>query len=333
MMNPLLLPIVAAIALTSFLPPAKARGEWTMEILDQEWHLAGFENSLDLSGIAAATANQVLVGSDESFYIQPGTLQPDKHRIESQRPIALPVESGRKKAEIDIEGVAWCKEVHSYYVVGSHGLGKKKADFQVERHAVYQIPVDPESGRIRKDAIRRTSLLPWIEKTPLLAPYLKKPLQQNGFNIEGLTSSNGRLYIGLRAPNKSGNGVVIDLAAVDLFNGKPTPLVCHRVDIGEGRGIREIAAVRGGFILVTGNASAESSKKIPDTLAVEPDNRFELRFWNGKNPSSRIIGSLPRNEGKAEALLLLSDTDEHVELLVIFDGLPGGQPLAIRLKR
>jgi hypothetical protein len=333
MMNQRLLPVAAAFMSASLLPLVFAHGEFSMEILDHEWHLAGFENSLDISGVAAATAEQALVGSDESFFIQPGTIQSDKLRIESQRPIALPVESGKKKAEIDIEGVAYCKEVRSYYVVGSHGLGKKKADFQAERHAVYEIPVDPKTGRIRENAIRHTSLLPWIEKTPELAPYLKKPLQQNGFNIEGLTSSKGRLYIGLRAPNKSGSGVVINLAAADLFHGKPMPLVCHLVDIGKGRGIREIAAIRGGFILVTGNASAEASKKIPKTLAVEPDNRFEMRFWNGKDPSSRLIGTLPRNDGKAEGLLILSDKDEQVDLLVIFDGLPGGQPLAVRLNR
>ena len=306
-----------------------------MDILSDEWQLAGFDNSLDLSGIAAANGTQCLIGSDEEFYVQPGVIDLAKKRIESGRLIALPVQPDAKgKMEADIEGVTFSKEDQAYYVVGSHGLGKKKGDFQPGRHSVYKIPVDPATGMVRKDRIQRSSLLPWLEKTPLLEPYVRKPLQQNGLNIEGLTCAKGRLYFGLRAPNQDGHGLVIELSPRDLFNGEPKELEVHEIAIPKGRGIREIAAVRDGFVLLTGNASAEASKKIPFSMAAGPDVHFDVLFWDGGDSTKTTrIGSLPQNGGKAEALLVLNDSADAVDMLVIFDGLTGGAPLAVRLHR
>ncbi|MCW1885100.1 DUF3616 domain-containing protein [Luteolibacter flavescens] len=332
---------LAALALAALLPVACAQtgastdtGSPRLEILDDEWQLAGFENSLDLSGIAAASKTHVLVGSDEMFHVQPGVVDFAKQRIESKRPIALPIESTGKKQEVDIEGVAFSPDDNAYYVVGSHGLGKKKGDFQPDRHSIYQVPVDPATGVVKRDGIRRASLLPWLEKTPRVEPHLKQPLQQNGLNIEGLTWSGGKLWFGLRAPNQDGRGLVLELAPGQLFDGgKPAPMKVHEIAISKGRGIREIAAVKDGFIVLTGNASAEASKKIPVTAAPGPDTRFELLHWNGRDSNARNLGRLPENGGKGEALLVLDDTDSHIEMLVIFDGLPGGEPMSVRIHR
>jgi hypothetical protein len=323
------LPLIL-IGLLTFHP---LHAEWRMEILPDEWQIAGFENSLDLSGIAAANATQCLVGSDESYYVQPGVIDPAKRRIESLRPIALEVSSEPRKAEVDIEGVAYCPWEKAYYVVGSHGVGKKKGNFDPDRHSIYRMRVDPEKGTVVKDGIQRTSLLPWLEKTPVLAGHVKAPLQQNGLNIEGLTVSGDRLFLGLRAPNKDGRGLVLEADPADLFQGEPRSLKVHEIAIEDGRGIREIVAVSGGFILVTGNASAEPTKKIPQTLAKGPDNRFEILFWDGINAAPATIGTLPENGGKGEGLLVLSDTGKWIDLLVVFDGLPGGEPLALRIHR
>jgi hypothetical protein len=328
---------LASLALAALLPAACAQqevGSRRLEILSQEWQLAGFENSLDLSGIAAASKTQCLVGSDEMSYIQPGVIDAAKQRIESKPPIGLPVTSKGKKQEVDIEGVAYAPDDHAYYVVGSHGLGKKKGDFQPDRHSIFQVPVDPPTGQVRKEGIRRASLLPWLERTPQVKPYLKKPLQQNGFNIEGLTWSGGKLWFGLRAPNQDGRGLVLELAPGQLFDGgKPAAIRVHQIDIAKGRGIREIAAVRDGFILLTGNASSEASKKIPVSTAPGPDTRFELLLWNGRDANATNLGRLPENGGKGEALLVLDDSYTHVDLLVIFDGLPGGEPMSVCIHR
>jgi len=306
---------------------------WKMEVLPYEWHLAGFENSLDLSGIAAASPTQCVVGSDESFYIQPGIIDAERHRIESQRPIALPIQTDPKKAEIDIEGVAFCGKQNAYFVVGSHGVGRKKGTFEPDRHSIFRIKVNPADQAVDKESIQRTSLLPWLQKTPVVSEHLKKPLQLNGLNIEGLAVSNERLFFGLRAPNKNGRGFVLETGAKELFEGKPGPMKVHELAIEDGRGIRDIVSVNGGFLLVTGNASVEASKKIPKSMAKAPDDQFDLFFWDGKSADPSKIGTLPANQGKGEGLLVLDQSEKHIDLLVIFDGLPGGEPVSISISR
>jgi hypothetical protein len=306
---------------------------WRLETLPVAWRMDGFEHSLDLSGIAAASATQCLVGSDESFYVQPGLIDPATRRIHPLEPIPLPVEAASRKVEVDIEGIAFAAAERAYYVVGSHGVGKKKADFQPARHSVYRVPLRPDSDQVQAAAIERSSLLPWLEKTPLLVPYVKRQLQQNGLNIEGLAYANGRLFFGLRAPNKDGRGLVIELAAAELFGGPPKPLTVHELALPRGRGIREVVAVSDGFLLLTGNASAEATKKFPTSQAPGPDTRFELLHWNGRDSVPANIGTLPASGGKAEGLLVLAETDRHIDALVIFDGLPDGRPLTVRAHR
>ena len=322
-----MVPVVASLA------AIPAHAEWRMEVLDGEWYLAGFENSYDLSGIAAANDTQCLVGSDESFYVQPGVIEAGKRRIESRRPLALPLQSPGGAREIDVEGVAFSATDQAYYVVGSHGVGTKKGDFQPDRHAVYRILVDPVSGVVKKEGILRSSLLPWLEKTPLVAPHVGVPLQKNGLNIEGLTCTDGVLYFGLRSPNLDGQGLILEIRADDLFGKPPGKLKVHKIALPAGSGIREIAAVRDGFLLVVGNASAPASKKIAVSLAKDPDVRFELMFWGGEETSPARIGELPRNGGKAEGLLVRDDAEHHIDLLVVFDGIPGGEPLSLRVHR
>nr|MCU0797799.1 DUF3616 domain-containing protein [Akkermansiaceae bacterium] len=310
------------------------RGEgYRFEIHPDPWHLAGFENSLDLSAIASAAPGRVLVGSDEMFHVQPGVMDAATHRIESRRPIALPVQAPGDKAEVDIEGIAWVPETSAYYVTGSHGVGKKKGDVQPDRLAIFRVPVNPEDGEIRGSGIERASLETWIRGTKVLEPYLHVPLQKNGLNIEGLTSRDGRLFFGLRAPNIEGDGIVLEIPSEAPFGSEKGSMTVHRVPVGEGRGIREIVAVRGGFILLTGNASAEPSKKIPDTEAAEPDTRFELLFWNGSGRKVSSIGTLPENGGKAEGMLVLEDANDQIQLLVVFDSLLAGEPMAITVHR
>lgn len=321
--------------LACLLFPFPADGGWKLETLPDEWHFAGFENSLDISGVAAANGRQCLVGSDESFYVQPGVIQRAKKRIESRRPIALPLKNENGgKLEIDIEGIAYSKANHAYYVVGSHGLGKKKGDFQPERFAVHRLGVDTATGLVKPGDIQRGSLLPWLEKTPRLAPYVKEKLQANGLNIEGLASRGGKLYFGLRSPNIDDHAFVIEIDSDKLFNGTPArELTLHRVKLGRGRGIREIATVHDGFVILAGSAGAEATKKIPHTLYDPKGSEFSLLLWDGKSAVPELLGTLESRRGKAEGLLVLENKPGRVELLVIYDSLPGGLPTALRLTR
>ena len=321
----------AAVALT-LAPPSCGDAAWQVERLPTPWAISGFANSLDLSGIAAASPTHCLVGSDESFHIQPGIIDRRNRLIRSLPSIPLPIDAGIRKPEIDIEGVAFSARDRAYYVVGSHGVGKKKGDIQPLRHSIYRIPVGTD-GAVNAANIRRASLRPWLERTPELAPYVGKELQRNGLNIEGLASSGDRLFFGLRAPNKDGRALVIEACPGDLFERQARPLQVHALAIPHGRGIREIAAVSDGFIFLTGNASAEASKKIPVSMAPGPDNRFELWHWNGRDARPNRISILPDTGGKAEGLLVLDDASGYLDLLIVFDGLTDGRPLAVRVRK
>lgn len=323
--------LTAALVL-AFIPPSCSHSTWQMETLPERWTMTGFENSLDLSGIAAANTTQCLVGSDESFHIQPGVIDRKNRLIRSLPSLPLPISPGIRKPEVDVEGVAYAAGERAYYVVGSHGVGKKKGDFQPLRQSIYRIPVKAD-GSVNAAGIRRASLLPWLQSTPELAPYVGKELQHNGINIEGLAAAGNRLFFGLRAPSKNGRALVIEASPAELFGQQPRPLQVHALAISSGRGIRELVAVRDGFIVLTGNASAEASKKIPNTMARGPDTRFELWHWNGRDARPTRISVLPRTAGKAEGMLVIADTEHHIDLLIVFDGVADGQPLAVRIRR
>ncbi len=335
---PFPLPVVGALLLTGFAPvraesPLPASG-WTIELKASGWKLSGFEGNEDLSGIAALDETHVLVGSDELIAAQSGTMDRAASLITAGALVPLVSNPSGKKMEVDIEGVAASPADHCYYVTGSHGVGKKKGDFDPTRTTVFRIPCDPADGTVLQDKIQQASLLPWLEQNNILKDHLKQPLQLNGLNIEGLAFHEGKLYFGLRGPNLLGTAYVVETTPDSLFGGGTLAATLHPLKVGPGRGIRELAAVRDGFIIVTGNASAEATKKFPTSQVRMADRVFEVWLWRpGQKPELSTIGVLPRPAGKAEALLVLEDTAEHVDLLVLFDGAAEGGATKYRLTR
>ena len=323
------------LAWLAVLPPVVAMaqdGGWRMSQLTEPWRAVGFDEDKDLSGIASPDGQQVLVVSDETVAVQPGVLDRKSATIKAGIPVPLPKGAGDGKSEADCEGVAWMPEEQAWYVTGSHGLGKKKADFQESRCHVFRIPADPSSGQPMASGIARASLLPWVEREPALQPWARKPLQQNGFNIEGLAAKDGRLWFGLRAPNVDGTAFVVCVAPSALFREGANGAELHRLAVGPGVGIRELAAVRDGFVVLTGNASSETSKQQPKSEAPGPDVNFALWHWQ---PGGALVklGDLPKPPGKGEGLCVLEDTEDHADVLVLHDGISGGEPRIHRLTR
>ena len=303
-----------------------------IEILKQEWRLEGFAESLDLSGIASLGGFSALVGTDEMFSVQAAEIDRGK-RILKARPLMPLIESYSSGApELDIEAIAVDPERHRYFVTGSHGVGKKKGDVQPPRETVFEVPVDPETGEIKRSEIRRGSLLPWFRKDPLFQDFVREPLQQNGINIEGLAYREGKLWFGMRGPNIGGISHVIEVVPESLFNGGVPEGKSHDLKLGDNSGIRELTAISDGFLLIAGNSAAEASKRIPVSISNSPDDSFELYFWK-PGQEVQLIGKLPASSGKAEAMLVLGETSGFIDLLVIFDNAPEGGPIAIRVHR
>lgn len=307
-----------------------------LKVSEEQWRMEGFEHSMDLSGIASADLKQAVVVSDEAASLQVARFDHDDRIIRAGALVPLPVSGpqSKKKLEADLEAVAWSGDHSCFFAIGSHGLGKKKGDLQEARRSVFRIPYDRKTGEIHPSGIQRASLVPVIESFPELQPHLGKPLQKNGVNIEGLAAADSCLWVGLRAPNRAGLGYVIQVQPGTIFEVEKSRARLHSIDLGEGRGIREIAAVQGGFILLTGNASAEASKHFPETDAPGPDDDFRLHHWKpSMGRTSHTIGRLPRSAGKAEGILVLDEDPAMLKLLVLFDGLADGGCMTLELRK
>lgn len=297
-----------------------------MEVVSNNWSLNGFQNDLDISGIASIDGSHCLIVSDEGFMVQPGLIDRSSQTITATGAIKITPAVNSVSSEIDFEGATYSEAFNSYFVVGSHGLAGRDADFDPNRFSIYQIKVDPKTGSIDGENIKRSSLLPWIEKNSITSQYVKRPLNENGLNIEGVASHGGDLYFGLRGPNHEGDCLVLQIGITTLFGESKGDLIVHRLPIGTGIGLRDITPVKGGFLFIarsggTGVTGRNSQKG------------YHLYFWNGKNAKPKWLGTLPDNKGKAEALFILEESEKQVDALVLFDGLPGGAPLHVRFRQ
>jgi hypothetical protein len=308
---------------------------WTVREAGEAWRFAGFREAHDLSGIARASGRHAIVVADESHELQPGILDLAKRTLQAADPIKLPVQvgkQGKKKPEADLEAVAWNPLDSCYYVIGSHGVGKKKGDHQASRHLIFRIPFNAATGHLNVSGIERATLTPIIEGIAELRPFVHQPLQQNGLNIEGMAARAGRLWIGLRAPSVAGNAFILEVDPKKLF-GSGADAVVHMIHLGRGRGIRELAAVSDGLLILAGNAAAEASKRFPESEATGPDRSFTLHHWIPRRNSAPLIARLPVSDGKAEGLMVIGEQTSSIKVLVLFDGILAGGPRAFVLAR
>ena len=337
--------------LSATLPAVAAGGEsdrsWKLEPRTPAVQLSGFMGSLDLSGIAM-TGKNVLVVSDELTGVQGGTLDEKSGTITYTSAVSLALtggKGGKKKGggksggEIDMEGACFAPEENAFYVTGSHGVGKKKGDVQLLRYGVYRIPYDAARGGLIPGEVTQTTLLPVLEQNAIFKDHLRQPLQQNGFNIEGLAWAGGKLFFGVRGPNIGGDSFVIEVPAGELFakSGIGVEPRVHRIPAGAGKGIREIVSVKGGFLMLTGNAASEASKAFPESLAREEDAGFALSFVprqaNGDLGKPEVIGDVTQSGGKAEGLLVMKDEGGVIEIAVLHDGLEQGGATSFAIRR
>jgi hypothetical protein len=157
---------------------------------------------------------------------------------------------------------------------------------------------------------------------PEVRAFFGKPLQRKGTNIEGLACKDGKLYVGFRSPNLDGKAAILETDAEKLFNGKVLVSQMHLLPVAPGRGIRELVACRDGFLFIAGDAGSESSSAFPDPVDFTGDKAFTLHFWDPKSPDAAVqqVGVAPESGGKAEALLILDESDTEIHALVLYDG-------------
>jgi len=160
------------------------------------------------------------------------------------------------------------------------------------------------------------------------------------FGGEGVVAKNGMLYVGFRSPCLNGNAHIIEIAPDELFKKESEKAyVMHTVPLGDGIAIREMVAIDSGFLIVAGNAGSEPSDgDNPDTETnvkdFDPDRPFSLVFWNGDDRLQEI-GAIPTESTKhnVEAMLVLSETDDSIELLMLCDNPTRGYPTVYRIEK
>jgi len=304
----------------------------------------------NLSAIACVSPTRCLVAADEGRRVQVAELSRQGKSLKVLADVEL-LDSGR---EIDIEAIA--AEGDCYYITGSHGVSKEDGKIQENRYKIFRLRVDPRTGLPQgKPAVKPrlapapvagvapatgadakvlqvTSLSDILEADVVLRPYFQKPLQRNGVNIEGLAAKNGKLFFGFRSPNLGGKAYVMDIAADEIFGDKKgRHYKLYSLSLGEGYGIREVVAARSCFLIIAGNSGSEPSDKFPKSENYREDRGYLMCSWDGKGSKVHRIGPIENPPGKAEAMTVLSESEQQIEVLILFDGADKGRPSIYRI--
>ena len=149
----------------------------------------------------------------------------------------------------------------------------------------------------------------------------------NGLNIEGMVVARGKLFAGLRAPTLDAKAFVIAINVDRLFDrGEPInegDVRVISVPLGIGRGIRDLAPLSDGKVLVLSGPAQD--ERIP----------FEIHVLDTTDQTATLLGTLSElkeaPDAKAEAISVLSQQGNIIDVLVMFDGLESGGPRQYRI--
>jgi hypothetical protein len=291
----------------------------------------------NLSGAACNPHGIGVMIGDEKRYARFFTVEDDRLRPAARLYLLARREHGAKMAESDGEGVAWADGF--FYLVGSNSRDRD-GTAQASRHFVFRFPGAQESvpdhdigsADAPSRRVERASLDAVIAAHPLLRRHLADTPgdtpdgsgPSHGVNIEGLAMVGSDMFVGFRGPVDDGGALILRLDAAALFGGNATPPVrTFRVDLGPGQGVRDMAAVADGILILSG----------PERRTGIPPGP-ELFLWRPGQVPIRLA-RLARRAGtdNPESITLLKETARAWRLLVLWDGEAGGLPMIVRLPK
>ncbi|MEO7400000.1 MAG: DUF3616 domain-containing protein [Polaromonas sp.] len=289
----------------------------------------------------------------EARYARPG----DKVLSVEAEPVVLRDTSD----ELDAEAAA--TDGRYFYVTGSHSAKRGDCASNPGSRHVIRFRLDPATGRALRspaggalvDYADTGRLWSVMQAQPSLAAHVgerkclgsepppKAPTLagQQGVNIEGLAVRDGQLYFGFRGPVLDGVASVLAVDADALFSidaGHQPKATMTRLALGQRRGIRDMVAVKTGFLLLAG----------PDDSPASQSAGWVLAWWDGMAPNStgvvqpRLLAALDLKdvklrkcdkELKPEAMTVLEETPEAYKLLVLSDDMCDGGPLTFTVPR
>lgn len=320
---------VAALLLGPFIARLPAQSQRVLAPAG-EIRLEGKVRDAKQISAVALSGPWVLFGGDEGRGVQPFR-RLGGSRLEAGKMINLVASGG----ELDVEGIA-CRG-STCYVLGSHALVRKKLDDdkkqESNRKQLAEIEHEPSRDHLfrftlatdgQATDVRSLNLRQLLAADRVIGPFTRIPSKENGFDLEGLALVGDDLYVGLRGPVLRGNLTPV----VRLQFDRPQAYEVRYVPL-EGLGIRELAAVSDGFLLIAGPVG---DAPLPCLLY----------HWNGrdglpgKDSQARItlLGEFPRVDGgKAEGMALLAETVSEYSLLVVFDGAKQGGPTVFKVPK
>lgn len=229
--------------------------------------------------------------------------------------------------ELDGEGVATVGGM--VYVASSHsctGGGKyKPSSFLLARF------------KANSATSFKGSATPVVERSWRLADVLLESNAKEGYgkpkgagtNIEGIAIIGDRLYAGLRTPTGSSEAFIVSAPVVDLFAPgtnrlKPGVVKSFTVDLGPNTGIRDLAGLGNGWLLILAGPSVEQADvDYKLWLLEEPAAGAKKRLLTTVTTST--IGG-DGKPAKAETVALLDETTDRLKLLVMYDNINEGEP-------
>lgn len=300
----------------------------------------GGKPSKDVSGIACAPAvegrQRCLIVTDEGLSAQWADLTSTGLTVGLSFPVLPETRPGTIAGTIpdtpcadqngtwkELDGEAVAYDGTWFYVTGSHGCSRHGDRFNPSTFVLARIA--PGGGIAdQPPAIGLTHRLAAVLRTAAtVGPFYGTALQEkpadNGMNVEGLAVMNGTLYAGLRAPVVNGAAFLVKTAVAPLFAANGPEPACETIPLFlGGRGIRDLAALPDGRLLVLAGPAQEEAQ----TYAV-----YVVNLDNTDADRARLVTELtpPDKKAKAEALLPLAPFPT-TRILVLFDGVAGGHP-------
>ena len=301
-----------------------------------EWKVSknfeGKDARTNLSGAACKTGKppfeSCLIVNDEEQYAQffsitGTTIKPGK---------VIRLRDKDSEGDPDGEGAAY--DNGFFYVTGSHGRARNSTEkSSVPSYVVFRIPVDKATGKPAKGSDKKvvdveasTRLHDVIHDSADIGKFFNVLLADNGANIEGIAVKDGRMYLGFRGPSTDSNAFILSVDAAKVFTKKdPVGAKVAKVKLGPNAGIRDLAAVEGGVLILSGPVNDQ---------AVVPS----IFFWNDQSGDLKTLGELEIPEklkaDKAETLLILRDEKgKPYHVLIMFDGPANGGPTEYHVPR
>jgi hypothetical protein len=298
--------------------------------------LANKKERENLSGAACSPAGPCLLIGDEKAYARFFTLSGTQ--LVPGEPLYLLPKAMPSGDETDGEGVAFANDY--FYVIGSHSQNKQ-GEKQPSRDFLYRIRIDPKTGMPAdlgtadkpSASVDITTLRTVIDKTPPMTAHLEEAPGEgrHGVNIEGIAVSGDDIFIGFRGPVTMAGVPILRLSEAGLFGCKvklDKPSTCDiavdeptLLNLGPRQGIRDLAAVDGGLLILSGPEMRGDTRKP------------QLFFWDGTTIPPVPLGALPPGPDGPESITVLQETADSYRLLVLSDGDAGGDPMIVRVRK